>query len=328
MNNPHIKQFLNNIEAAVTGKTDLALRSVRPLLCPDLDRIRALLESHAPQDQRFNLSAVDTGNDTMCIARNMIFTFTFDDVPEFTSRNDQPLVSTGLDEDEKVDLHGIAFDFERSGGTWPAYLKYTRETIEEEELDEDLFELPNTVVGDSDVDSENVRMCRSLGEERRGDNDDFILHMNLNAHFFKRLIEMGIPGRQVGYGRMHKGDYFRGGLVSARAITIDMFVDCSETFRHGRGLGAEYFPRVGVSNLPVREGIPYSGQAGFRNKGYNITRSGFLCKDVRGEPFVLVGVKDTGSAEIINYSIESKVTLAIPFRNVSRPNKRKRSAFL
>lgn len=312
MNNPHIKQFLGSVEVAATGKTDLALRSVRPLLCPDLDRIRELLKRHVPQDQRWNFTSIE---DTMCIAGRMIFTYTFDDVPEFMSRNDQPLVSPDLDKNEKMDLHGVALDFQRSGGTWPKYLKYSRETIEEEYLDEEIFELPNTLVGDSDVDPENVRICRSLSEEPSGDDEDFILHMNLNAHFFKRLIEMGIPGRQVGYGRMGNGDYFPNGLVSARAITVDMFVDCSESFRHGLGLGAEYFPRVQIR----------SKQAGFGDQGYTITRSGFLCKDVRGEPFVLVGVKDAEDSIFTNYSIESEVTLAIPFRNQARTNKRKRS---
>lgn len=313
MNNPHIKQFLDSVEVAATGKTDLALRSVRPLLCQDLDRIRELLERQVPQDQRLHFTSIE---DTMCIAGQMIFTYTFDDVPEFTSRNDQPLVSADLNKDEKVDLHGVALDFQLSGGTWPKYLKYSRKTIEEEGLLEEIFELPNTLVGDSDVDPENVRICRSLSEEPRGDDDDFILHMNLNAHFFKRLIEMGIPGRQVGYGRMRFGDYLYNGLVSARAITVDMFVDCSESKMYVRGLGAEEYPRVEVRNLPSPS-----------NQGYIITRSGFLCKDVFGEPFVLVGVKDTTrKADIVNYSIESEVTLAIPFRNHARTNKRKRSA--
>lgn len=143
-------------------------------------------------------------------------------------------------------------------------------------------------------------------------------HLNLNAHFFKRLIEMGMPGRDVEHDRDHKNS-FEQGLVSARAITIGMFVDCEES---RRGPGGRYHsrynsPRVHPKKTFFQPGVPDSK--------YTITRAGFLCRDVNGSPFVLVGCEGRGYHELF-YSIENRVTLAIPF---GTPNlKRRRNSSL
>ena len=315
MNNPDIKNFLTSIERAAEGKSDLALRSQRPALCPHLSDVKRLLKQNVPEEQRVNFTASFTRKETMCIAGQMIFTFTFDDVPEFTSRNSKPLISKYIDSGEKQGLHGIANNYMRHNEerSWPKYDAYVKSRIEqltdpEEELGyyPENFEKLDTLVGESDVDEHNVRIRRDLSLSFSGGDEDLMEHLNLNAHFFKRLFEMGMPGRDVNHQRDYRCGSFREGLVSARAITIGMFLDCAESSssRGGNHRRAYDSPRV-----HIKKEIP---QPGVRDSDYTITRAGFLCRGVDGSPFVLVGCHGTGYHKLF-YSIENRITLATPF---------------
>lgn len=320
MNNPNIKNFLTSIERASEGKSDLALRSQRPALCPHLSEVKRLLNQNVPEEQRLIFTASFTRKETMCIAGKMIFTFTFDDVPEFTSRNSKPLISKYIDIDEKQGLHGIAENYmgykeERS---WPNYDAHVKGRINELTDPEEgfgsspeMFDNLDILVGESDVDEQNVRIRRDLSESLKGgDDEDFMEHLNLNAHFFKRLIEMGMPGRDVSYNRRDHCGSFREGLVSARAITIGMFLDCAEpSSSRGRG---PYHSAHDSPRVHIKSEIP---QPGVQDSDITITRAGFLCRGVDGSPFVLVGCHDTGDGYQFElfYSIENRITLATPF---------------
>lgn len=328
MNNPHIKNFLTSIERATEGQSDLALRSQRPALCPHLEQVERLLSRHVPKEQRVNSTATFTRMETMCIAGKMIFTFTFDDVPEFTSRNDQPLISKSIDRDEKIGLHGIATDYMRyeEERSWPKYNTYIKREIrrrihpdEQNGYTADYFEKLDTLVGESDIDEHNIRIRQDLSSTFRGGDEDFMKHLNLNAHFFKRLFVMGMPGRNVDSNRNYHCGSFEEGLVSAKAITIGKFLDCSESRSGHAGNHREAFnsPRVYDKKDFSRPGVPDSD--------FNITRAGFLCHDVDGLPFVLVGCHGGGYNELF-YSIENEVTLAIPFGpRLPKTNKRRRN---
>lgn len=310
MNNPDVKNFLLTIEQAAVAKTDLSIRAQRAVLCPPLDHVRELIKRVVPLEQRVVFTGSFTGKETMCIAGNMLLTFTFDDVAVMSSRTPgRPLIDENLCIQDKKNLVHIGNDFHDAGRTWSGY----EESVENFYLglsqgQSYFYKNPNdfghedTVVGLSDVDRFNIRIRPGMGGY--GGEESFMRHINLNAQFFKRFLELGLPFFDRGGAEGGRG------IVSAKPITIHMFQECD-----GRTLAepdTNPDPMLRVAR----------GDKVLDREHFLITRKGMVCTDVRGVPFVLVGHRRYGSAR--RRSRISTIDLAMPFGH--RLNKRKRES--
>ena len=306
MNNPHIKKFLDAIERAAPlhVASDLAFRAQHATFCSRLRNVSYLLWRVVPEEQRLQLTGKRTRRDTMCIAGNQVFTFSFDDVPVITTKNDKPLLPQEPDKYNLDDLIGISEDFSLADRDWPEYKEYVERKYryKEREYGIELPVIDNTLVGESSADKDNVKILPAASHQGFSEDEDFLRHINANADFFKRLIELGKPTRNIYAHSADQHHQYRDGVAFAMPITIDMFVDCRETeIRNRYRVGVSLRPKVGVEES---------------EESYVITRKGLFCMDLEGVYFVMVGYQDRdreGGREGTRYFSVDTVSLAIPF---------------
>lgn len=280
------QEFIATSQEVMNAKSDLALRSKRLALCKILGEVAEEIK-YNPYNRFMDL----TGKLTVCVAdpdpfeysfpeNGLALIFSYDDEPTITSTDDEYLIPRKPDVDLLDDIQGMYRDFTRGRRTWSGYDTHITTRLSEIRQSfptwgDGEFETTNKFVGDSVVDDQNVVLRPPLTGTSYA-IDEFLPHMNENADFFKRFIAMGVPNRLETLGH-EKDDYerFNGGLLSASPITIDMFMDC-------RKIKKTRFGRT--TRIYMKKDVDKPGHH------YFLTEKGFLCKDLDGNPFVILGV--------------------------------------
>lgn len=280
MNTPTFAKFITNCRQA---SLDLC-RQATSEICETLEEVQE-------ETGRFEDIIILTGALTACLADydhrgnpDIAFLFSYDDEPIITSTDDDFLIPRNPGLGILNDLNRIASDFQSTGKrTWSGYDTHVTKFVGDMQLrypgwGEGEFETSDTFVGDSeDVDVFNVVIRPPLGGFRNDATINFLPHMNENADFFKRLLQMGIPHRLRTVVRTGDLEPFRGGLLSARPITIHMFTDCRDL--GFTAFGQEYKIYMNKDEMKPHEPSCF------------LTKGGFLCKDLDGNPFVILGVQ-------------------------------------
>ena len=323
-----LDEFLNAIEVACernhedpsTG--DLYRWSSREALCH-----RRWLDDVLSRIDILDFSAKQTQQETICISENMVFSFTFDElpnVPDITSRTDRPLIPSKeqMEEESKKereidwrsgdrpfdlyeDLVLLGMDYDGCDD-WDDYEYYVHRHTQLS------YPMVDVVVQESSIDPYNVEIIPPVTKSWWGGdfsrNYENIRHINENADFFKRLLPMMPVYNEPRRLRSASKNGLDDGVQSATPITLNIFFDCDNSIK----FDDEEKPQP----IESKERVP--GQLLRENElegdHYVITKKGLLCKGVEeGKYFVFLGVKLESTDEIHNFGVLQYIKLAMPF---------------